>query len=83
MSEYAKGSATAILSHEDILRRRDRNSFDSGYQAGVECHAELRAELLEALKAIFADNCFYHKTGDERAYRLSMQAIAKAEAKNV
>lgn len=35
-------------------------------------------ELLEALQAIFADNCFYHKPGDERAYRLAMAAIAKA-----
>lgn len=49
----------------------------------IDANARLIAaapELLEALKAIFEDNCFYHKTGDERAYRLATQAIAKAEA---
>lgn len=36
-------------------------------------------ELLEALKAIFEDNCFYHKDGDERAYLMAIRAIKKAE----
>lgn len=38
-------------------------------------------QLHEALKAIFDDNCFYHKSGDGRAFRLSMEAIKKAEGK--
>lgn len=48
----ATKTAREILSDEEILARRDRNSFDGGYQAGVECHAELRTELLEALMAL-------------------------------
>jgi hypothetical protein len=87
MSEYTKGPATAILSDDEILRRRDRNSFDSGYQAGVECHAELRAELLEALKEMVKDGAFAElcqAIGEEPSWlNTARAAIAKAEAKNV
>lgn len=48
----ATKTAREILSDEEILARRDRNSFDGGYQAGAECQAGLINELLEALKAL-------------------------------
>jgi hypothetical protein len=50
----------------------------------IEANARLMAaapELLEALKAIFEHNCFSPMAGDVRVYRLSLQAIAKAEGK--
>lgn len=46
------------------------------------CLISAAPELLEALKAIFEDNCFYHKDGDERAYQLATEAMAKAEGKS-
>lgn len=63
------------------------NAGGKGFAASKEeaiANAYLMAaapELLEALKAIFEDNCFSPMAGDVRAYRLSLQAIAKAEGK--
>lgn len=38
-------------------------------------------EMYDALKAILEDNCFYRKAGDERAWRLLKEALAKADGK--
>lgn len=36
-------------------------------------------DLLEAMKAIFDGNFFYHKGGDEKVYQMARAALAKAE----
>jgi hypothetical protein len=68
---------------EEILRRRDKDSFDAGFSAGIgwalsEANEPLIAaapELLEALKQI------ERETIDHVAVKIARTAIAKAEGK--
>lgn len=88
MSTVKTQTAREILSDDEVLARRDRNAFDGGFQAGAIYGMDLRAELLEALKAIlhhYDDATFggdyYLGNHLPTARENALAAIAKAEAK--